>query len=395
MNILQLCPKSPFPPSEGGPIAMKAIRDGLLNAGHRVHTFTLSTVKFPVKDEMAATIPDFSYAFLDTSVRMIPALLDLIRNRSYNISRFFHPSIEEKIIALLRETKWDVVLVESQFMMPYIDTIRSLFDGPVIMRTLNVEYVIWERVASNERNFLKRMYLKILVRQLKKYEIGCFALADAVATISDVDAVQTQELQPRADVEAIAFAIPLRREEPLEKTFTARFGHIGSMDWAPNAEGIAWFLDQVWPEIRKATTEATFHLAGRNMPEYLVSNEQQGIFVHGEVDSAEDFMLSLDALIVPLLSGSGVRIKIAEAMSLGIPVITTPVGAEGLMVNNGIDIFICKDALDMIDIVPRIVSNPSLLDHIGDESLKTIRNQHSPEVITQKLEALIQRKMKL
>jgi glycosyltransferase involved in cell wall biosynthesis len=90
-----------------------------------------------------------------------------------------------------------------------------------------------------------------------------------------------------------------------------------------------------------------------------------------------------------------VRIKIAEAMSLGIPVITTPVGAEGLMVNNGIDIFICKDALDMIDIVPRIVSNPSLLDHIGDESLKTIRNQHSPEVITQKLEALIQRKMKL
>jgi glycosyltransferase involved in cell wall biosynthesis len=373
---------------------MKAIRDGLLNAGHYVHTFTLSTVKFPVKAEIAANIPDFSYAFLDTSVRIMPALRDLILNRSYNISRFHHPSIVEKIKSLLLEKKWDIVLVESQFMMPYIDTIRSLFQGPVIMRTLNVEYVIWERVASNERNFLKRWYLNILAKQLKKYEIGCFALADAVATISDVDTEQTRLMQPQADVETIAFAIPKRCDEPRKKKFTARFGHIGSMDWAPNAEGIAWFLSEVWPEIRKQTSEASLHLAGRNMPDNLISNEAMGVFVHGEVDSAEEFMQSLDALIVPLLSGSGVRIKIAEAMSLGIPVVTTPVGAEGLMVENGTDIIICDGAAAMISIIPRIVADPSLIENIGKESIKTIRNQHSPEIITQKLEALIQRKMK-
>ncbi len=390
MRILQICPKSPFPPAEGGPIAMKAIRDGLMEAGHFVHTFTLSTPKFPVSEKVSKSIPHFSHAYLDTSLRVFPALRDLLLNRSYHISRFYHRRIESIIVSLIQQSKWDVVLVESQFMMPYIHSIRKHFSGVVLLRTLNVEYMIWNRVAANERNALKRLYLRVLTRQLKRYEIKCFAQADAVATISEVDADLTRVLQPAAFVKAIPFAIRSDLSAQLTPPiYSAKFGHIGSMDWAPNAEGMSWFLHFVWPEIRKSIPYASMHLAGRNMPESLQTDTEKGIIVYGEVPSAAEFMKSLDAMIVPLLSGSGIRIKIAEAMSLGVPVITTKVGAEGLMVEPGIDIFICDSAEEIVHTLTEIDAEPKVLQAMGAQAMKAIHVKHNPEDITRDLCALL------
>ena len=89
MRILQICHKSPFPPAEGGPMAMKAIRDGLSEAGHCVHTFALSTPKFKIDKEFASGVNDFSFSFVDTTVKFLPALFNLCLNKSYHISRFY------------------------------------------------------------------------------------------------------------------------------------------------------------------------------------------------------------------------------------------------------------------------------------------------------------------
>ena len=394
MRILQVCHKSPFPPSEGGPMAMKAIRDGLLNAGHHVHTFTLSTPKFTVDDAMATHISHFTHSFLDTSVYIWPAFRDLCLNRSHHISRFYNSKIAAQLQQLLQKSAFDAVLIESIFMMPYFGMIRKNFSGPVILRAHNVEHLIWERVSANERNILKKKYLRILAKQLKRFEINCFMQADAIAAISCIDADSIKQLAPGADVVTIPFAIDLNNQQRPHRVFEARFGHIGSMDWAPNAEGIDWFVKNVWTEVVRKRPNAKFHLAGRNMPSRFMSNESLNFFVEGEVDNAKDFTLSLDALIVPLFSGSGVRIKIAEAMSLGVPVITTPVGSEGLIVKNEKDIIISNDAHQMVSDICRVIENPEKLSIIAEAGLNTIRQHHSPQTITNNLIALMERKMK-
>lgn len=394
MRILQVCHKSPFPPTEGGPMAMKAIRDGLLDAGHHVHTFTLSTPKFTVNDSMAAQISHFTHSFLDTSVYIWPAFRDLFLNRSHHVSRFYNSKIALQLQQLLQESAFDAILIESIFMMPYFGMIRKNFSGPVILRAHNVEHLIWERIAANEGNILKKKYLGILAKQLKRFEINCFLQADAIAAISDIDAESIRKLTPAADVVTIPFAITLKNQQRPQKDFEARFGHIGSMDWAPNSEGIDWFIKNVWPEVVIKCPDAEFHMAGRNIPSRYVSNESVNFFVEGEVDIAEDFMLSLDALIVPLFSGSGVRIKIAEALSLGVPVITTPVGSEGLLVKNGEDIIICNDAQRMISEICEVVADPAKLSSIAEAGMNTIRKHHSPQTITKNLIALMERKMK-
>ncbi|HBG70948.1 MAG: hypothetical protein A2W93_03400 [Bacteroidetes bacterium GWF2_43_63] len=394
MRILQVCHKSPFPPSEGGPMAMKAIRDGLLTTGHQVHTFTLSTPKFTVNESMATQISHFSHSFLDTSVYIWPAFRDLCLNRSHHISRFYNSKIALQLQQLLQKSSFDAVLIESIFMMPYFGMIRKYFSGPVILRAHNVEHLIWERIAANEGNMLKRRYLRILAKQLKRFETNCFLQADAIAAISNIDAAAIQKLAPEADVETIAFAIESKQSPRPEKPFEARFGHIGSMDWTPNSEGIDWFLSHVWPQVSMQFPAAEFHLAGRNMPSRFTSNKAINLFVDGEVESAENFMLSLEAMIVPLFSGSGVRIKIAEAMSLGIPVITTPVGSEGLHVTHRKDIIVCSDATQMISEICQVISDPAKIHGIASEGMNTIKQHHSPELITQKLISLFERKMK-
>lgn len=236
--------------------------------------------------------------------------------------------------------------------------------------------------------------MQILSKQLRRFEINCFLQADAIAAISSNDADSVRRLAPDADVVPIPFAIGLQNGPIPQKSFCARFGHIGSMDWAPNLEGIDWFLNFVWPLVIKKCPQASFFLAGRNMPSRFVSNQSLNLFVEGEVESSSQFMLSLDALIVPLFSGSGVRIKIAEALSLGVPVITTPVGSEGLLVKNGRDIIISDNALQMTTDICRVIDNPDLLQNISENGLNTIRKHHSSETITQNLIALIERKMK-
>lgn len=389
MKILQICHKSPFPPAEGGPIAMKAIRDGLVDAGNVVHTFTLSTPKFPVSDNVKKNTDNFSFAFIDNSIRVLPALKDLCLNKSYNISRFYDKKIANQIEKLIVENNFDTIIIESVFMMPYFDGIKKIFNKPIILRAHNIEHLIWKRLSENTSNILKKIYLKILSRQLRKYEINSFKKVNAIASISDVDTNFILNILPDVRVETISFAIKIKEFEFQKKEFTATFGHLGSMDWKPNLEGIAYFIDNVLPTVKEKIPHATFHIAGRNMPEKFKTDMSKGLIVHGEVESAEKFISSLDALVVPLYSGSGIRIKIVEAMSMGMPVITTVVGAEGLNVENGKDIFICNSDSEMIETILNCCNNSNILDSIPENAKKNIALHHSFENITKKLISLM------
>jgi glycosyltransferase involved in cell wall biosynthesis len=112
------------------------------------------------------------------------------------------------------------------------------------------------------------------------------------------------------------------------------------MDWMPNVSGMEWFLDEVWPLVLSKLPKATFNLAGRDMPASLMSHSQSGVKVIGEVESAEAFYKENGILVVPLLSGSGIRIKIIEGLSYGKAIVSTTIGAMGINLNTNENIII-------------------------------------------------------
>ena len=110
---------------------------------------------------------------------------------------------------------------------------------------------------------------------------------------------------------------------------------IGALDWLPNQEGLTWFLDKVFERLVAAMPELEFHIAGRNAPKQFVKRlHHRRIIYHGEVDDARKFIQSFRVMVAPLLSGSGIRIKILEGMALGRPVVTTSVGIKGIDAEN-------------------------------------------------------------
>src|SRR5690606_6787448 len=197
MRILQLCNKPPYPPIDGGSKAMHNLTRGLLKSGHEVKVLCISTPKQPLelndipKEYRRAT--RIEGVFVDTSVNVVDAFTDLLTADNYNISRFFSPDMDIRLIRLLSEEQFDIVQLESLFMTPYIATIRRYSRAKVVLRSHNLEYVIQDRIASGERNFLKRPYRKFLAKQLQTYEMAVLDRVDGVAAISPNDAAHFKE----------------------------------------------------------------------------------------------------------------------------------------------------------------------------------------------------------
>ena len=136
---------------------------------------------------------------------------------------------------------------------------------------------------------------------------------------------------------------------------------MGGFWWHPNAEGVLWFVRSILPLIvdKLAALNIRLHFLGAGPPDELKAvDDGQNIFVHGFVDSLEDMLASSHLLFVPLLSGGGVRVKILEAMSNGIPVLSTSKGCEGLGATDGLDIVVRDDAQAFADAILQLAADP-------------------------------------
>lgn len=392
MRILQLCHKPPLPPVDGGCIAMHNITKGLLNNGQEVNVLAIETPKHPVKlqafpkDYLQKT--RFESVFADTTVRVMDGIRAVLKRKSYHIERFNSKDMACKLAEILKHEQFDIVHVESIYMTPYVDVIRKNSSAKIVVRMHNIEHQIWERLASNESNpFMKFLY-HVNEKQLRKVEDSILNKVDGYMTISEPDYLYFEKTAPDIPGVVIPFGIDMDNYE-LEDDFIASdkpsLCHIGSMNWSPNIEGIEWFLDDVWPLIHEAHPDLEFTVAGHGTPDHLMQRKDANVKFVGTVPDANEFMLDHELMIVPLLSGSGIRVKIVEAMALGRVVITTSVGAEGLSVENGKHLFIADTPEEFLSVINKCIQTPDLCTIISENARGFISLHHNNELITDKL----------
>ncbi len=389
MNILFICNKSPWPPKEGGSIAMNALIEGLHDAGHKVKVIAINTNKYSTRLE---DIPDaykektnITFAFVDLSIRAIPAFLNLFTSRSYHVERFKNKDLEHLITKTLKKETFDIVQLETLFMSPYIPTIRKYSKAKIILRAHNIEHLIWERIAASTSNFLKKAYIKHLARTLKMYEINTLNKLDGIAAITAKDAEWFRKHSSKKVI-AIPFGVPISKYP--KNSFVPKeisLFHIGSMNWIPNDEGMRWFIDNVWSKVHANYPNLKLHLAGREMSDWLLRQSYPNVIVHGEVEDAAQFIRTHSIMIVPLLSGSGIRIKIIEAMTASKAVISTTIGAEGIQASHRKNILIADSADAFVKNISYLMQNPEKIKHIGRNARELIENEHSNEKLIERL----------
>lgn len=336
MKILQLCKKFPHPVKDGESIAITYLAKALGELGCEVTLLAMNTRKHPVDTTALPADLDYYAAVhavpVDNRIRPAAALQNLFSDRSYHIERFEDAGFAQKLRELLRRERFDVVQLETLYLAPYVPLIRENSPALVVLRAHNVEHEIWERIAANGR-FLKKWYLGRITPRLKKYEIEQLNAYDLLAGITARDVAHFQRLGLDKPAIVTPIGLDVRDYRPDARSFERplSLSFIGSLDWMPNLEGLRWFLDAVWqPLLAPRFPELTLHIAGRNTPDWLQRLRLERVTVHGEVDSAPDFINRHSVMVVPLLSGSGMRAKILEGMALGKTVLSTRVGMEGI-----------------------------------------------------------------
>ena len=390
MRVLQICHKPPLPSVDGGCIAINNISKGLINQLGSIKILTIGTLKHPFNmkhyEDNFINRTSIESAFVDTKLNIVDAFSNLVTYDSYNISRFFSPDFNALIIKTLKANSFDIILLESLFTTPYIDTIRNYSSGKIVLRSHNLEYIIWKRLSKESINPAKKVYLKLLSSQLKKYELEIFDKIDGIATISNMDKKKYLELQCPVKLRTIPFGIDTSKYELNNKTNKKlKFFHIGAMDWKPNLEAVSWLLKDIWPKIQEEIPNAELHLAGKNMPDWIFNKNNVNVFNHKEVKNSSNFISKNDIMIVPLLSAGGIRVKIIEGMAYGKTIISTSIGAEGLDYKNLENIIIADKLKDFSRVAANFANNKYDTSTIGRNARNHIVKNYDYNEISKKL----------
>ncbi len=381
MNILQICSKPPFPKKDGYALAVNHISDALINKGHKLKVMAISTPKHDAKDIPSQYLSntDFEHIFIDTNVKILPAFQNLFSKSSYNTNRFYSNSFAKRLKELIKENSFDIVLLEGLYVCPYFEMISKNSNAKIVLRAHNIESDIWKGLAKQTNNLLKKCYLNLLQKKLSNYEKAIALKMDGIICISVLDE-NWMKKQSAKNISTIPFAIDTKNYEIVSTEKNTIF-HIGSMDWRANIDGVNWFLNKVFPLINQQKKEVILHLAGRGMPDYFNDLSGENIMIDGEVENAKAFMKKYNLMIVPLWIGSGIRIKILEAMALGKTIISTTIGASGINYQNKKDILIADTAEQFTNQIFWCFNNPLESKKIGENAKLNIQENYSSETI--------------
>lgn len=392
LKILQFCNKPPFPPKDGGAIGMHNVSQGIIDSGHYLKILSVNSQKHQInsnklpKEYLINT--NFEAVFVDLSIRIPAAIFNLFYSkRSYNITRFYNSQLAKRLTNILREQDFDIIQVESIFLKDYLSIIRKYSKAKVVLRAPNIEFVIWQRLANIEKNPIKKIYLNILAKRLKKEELETLNKFDAIYTVTKGDLKLMQALGAKPKMTFIPTGIDVTKNlstQNADLEYPSLF-HIGALDWFPNQEAVKWLLENVWPNLHKQFPELKFYIAGRRPPKWLEAIDIEGVEVVGEVEDAAAFMKSKAIMPVPLFSGSGMRVKIVEAMMLSKAVVSTNIGIEGIIYENGKDVLIANTAKEFIDAISLLINDKNIFDSICLNAQQSARENYSHKSLTKKL----------
>lgn len=373
MRILQICFRMPFPLKDGGAIAMFNMTKGFLEAGHEVTLLVPLTSKHEVDLSRLPSVflglKAMHTVKINSEVTISGALKNFFTSEPYYISRYEDRKMEQKLAEILENNEFDLIQTESLKMSHYIHTSRKFSPAKMILRSHNVEYLIWERVADSLSAGPKKWYLKNMVSRLKKYEKAYLDHFDAIVPITDHDADHYRSMGCTKPMITAPCGVDLNKlVKDDSQVEPGSVFHLAAMDWIPNQDAAGWLLDEIWPRVTEKFPGLKLYLAGRNMPEsYFKRNIKNGQVV-GEVEDAVGFMNSKQVMLVPLRSGSGMRIKIPEGMALGKVIISTSIGAEGIDYRNGENILIADSPAEFLEAFDKIQKNRNFAKQISSNA---------------------------
>jgi glycosyltransferase involved in cell wall biosynthesis len=373
MRVLQLTPRVTWPATDGGRVVMLQIARALHGLGVEIEVLSLNPRKQQVDVAAArralAPVP-LDAIDIDTSAHLTALARSFALGAPQLVARFYSPQFATALRTRLRERDFDVVQLESPFLLPYVATIRASSRAAIVLRSLNVEFRIWERLAANEPRLPRRLALHAIAGSLRRYEVAHLNDCDALVPITEVDAHEFRLLGCTVPTHVLPGGVDLS-DRQVDRTSEEpdAVGFLGSLDYRPNQEAALWIAEELQPRL---AGRARLHIAGSRAPEWL---------------RARLAATGVHFVIAPILSGGGMRIKILEAMAAGKAVVSTTIGAEGIDAVPGQHLLIADDADAFAAAIAELLRDPSRARGLGDAARLFVGSRYAAGALARGLVA--------
>ena len=316
-------------------------------------------------------------------------LLNMFSLKPFFVWVKYDKRIQQVMDNMVKENQFDLIHIDglagAQFALAYDDM-------PKIIDARDAIWLSHNRQMRNNKNVLLKTYSRLKLFRLKKYELKIYSQFDRVVFISKVDEQTIFSLSSGKldNLATIPFGVDISKIEPnkydskpLSLVFT------GNMPYGPNKDAMLYFCRDIFPEIKREIPNVKLYIVGRDPgPEVQNLSREGDIIVTGEVEDMKAWLEKSTLFVCPLRYGSGMKIKVLEAMAMAKPIVSTSIGVDGIRVRNGEDVFIADDAASFALRTVELLRDEKLRNRFGENSRKLVKEEYTWEIASSKFNNL-------
>lgn len=347
--------------------------------------YDITVVSIFHNDEILS-ISELNSQYADVGIRLIsiPIKLSKLHVLLAKVKSLFlispeHPSyftskhLDDVLLRMSKETKFDVIMCQFPVMAQYIDVLQKTFsDAKTIIDVQDVYSVSWYRRYKSSESYFLKSYLFIQWLNWIKYENKFYKKFDKQLVLSEQDKFGLSLFSPSIESSVIPLPIldlDISRVNVLSDLKNC-IGFVGAFNHSPNIEALDLIVNTISPQLMVSNPNVKILIAGKNPPIDRYSTVQANVEFLGFVESIDDFYSKIDIVIAPLISGGGVKIKVLEAFAFGRAVITTSIGIEGISARNNVECVVVEQISSIASSVAELYSRPDDIFSISQNAYK-------------------------
>jgi glycosyltransferase involved in cell wall biosynthesis len=388
LNILFISTENPFPLDHGHHIRTYNVLK-LIAGHHDVHFLGfVKNEKDFVHLEPVRRLCRTAHVFLlrdgASRFRMYASLMrNLMSPLPYIAQKYYQNDMDRKIKEVLGAGDIDIV----HFDMLHLGQYMSGVDVPKMLTEHNVESLRVYRLLKNSRNVLFKGFMYFQYLKLKRYERDICTKADVCAVVSENDMNELKAIGAQARFVVIPNGVDTDYFAPEGRSDHLSLIWTGGMNSLYNREAVDFFADSIFPRIEEKIPDVKFSIVGAGQTKKILKlrDKNQNVRLTGYVDDVRPYMDAATVYIAPIKSGSGTKLKVLHALSMGKPVITTTVGAEGLDVQDGVHLLIEDDPKMFAEKTVYLLTNPAVAERLGKNGRRLMVEKYDWRIIGRKI----------
>ncbi len=387
-KILILLSRLPYPPYQGDKLKLFNLIKQLSKMGHDI-----TLISFIASKEELRYIPTLKVYCSEVHTIYFPVwksflkcILNVFSSKPFQVAYYSSNNFKHRLKNTLISTHFDIVHIHLIRMAQYMNNDKGGI--PRVLDLTDAGSLYLERFLRTKKQFLYKFLLKVELNRLREYEniLGSF---DYNLVCSEIDKKHLLQNSPKANIELLFNGIDLEyfidttriKPEPYRIIFT------GNMSYFPNEDGILYFVKDIFPKIKEQIKEAHLYIVGKDPSKKIRNLAKHYITITGFVPEIRAEYLRSSVAVAPIRFGAGTLNKILEPMALGIPVVATSIGIEGLPVQAGRDVLIADNPPDFANAVVEILKDKSLQHRLSVNAKTIARSLYDWKIITKKLDS--------